>query len=92
MRQPLTAILLAAIGTAAFAEPAGVVASRPARPAKAIQPQSTAAPIVLASVEGAGTSAAAEAAQSAPRTQRRVARVTTCRCGDPQASADPDSQ
>ena len=60
------------------------VAADPAKPdlhqAGAVQPQRE---IVLASAETKAPAPVANAQAPAPA-KRRVARVTTCRCGDPQ--------
>lgn len=83
MSARLTMIAAAAltIGTSALAEPArtGDHANQPAnRPAA----------IVLASAETAQASApAADQPTPPPAKPRRAARVTTCRCGDPQPEA-----
>jgi hypothetical protein len=68
--------------TAAFAEPARTQDH-------ADQPANRPAAIVLASAESAqGQAAAPSADQPAPpQAKRRAARVTTCRCGDPQPEA-----
>lgn len=72
------------IGSSAFAEaPKG-------EPIRAVQPQPARTEVVLASADTVHAPAP-EAAQSSPApAKRRVARVTTCRCGDPQP--EPDSQ
>ena len=54
------------------------------------QPQSPPAQVVLASADEAGAPSAGTDQQSTPPVKRpRVARVTTCRCGDSQ---NPDDQ
>jgi hypothetical protein len=61
-----------------------------AAPAKPAQTQARPGQIVLASAEQVrGTSPEAAQANSAPA-KRRAARVTKCRCGDPQP--DPENQ
>jgi hypothetical protein len=83
MRISLTvfAALLTA-GTAALCEPA----KDPASPSAS--PQQQAGEIVLASADLHPT--APRATSPAPA-KRRIARITTCRCGDPQvAPANPD--
>lgn len=68
-------------GSAIAAEPA----SPPARPAE--QPQAQHPDIVLASADPLASPSTGPQAQPAPR-HARVARVTTCRCGDQQSSPD----
>ena len=72
-----------AIATGAFAEPqkSRVPASNaPTNPPK---------PVILASADTVDTTAAASAQQVPTVPRKRAARVTTCRCGDPQP--DPES-
>lgn len=75
-------LMFVAATTLALATPA--VAADPAKPdlhqGGAVQPQRE---IVLASAETNATAPVADAQVPAP-VKRRVARVTTCRCGDPQ--------
>ena len=82
----LRATLIAAVmtvGGAAFAE------APKSAPVRAAQAQSG-RDVVLASAETL-RAPAPDAAQPSPApTKRRIARVTTCRCGEPQP--DPDSQ
>ena len=72
------------IAATALSVSAAAVAGDPAKPdlrdVSAAQPQRE---IVLASVETKAPAVVAEAQAQAP-VKRRVARVTTCRCGDPQ--------
>ena len=69
-------------GTAFAAEP-------PKAPVEqAAQPQRTNPPVVLASADEVRAPLPGE---SATPVKHRVARVTTCRCGD-QAATDPESQ
>lgn len=71
-----TALTMAVTATA---EPA----QTPAR--EAAQPTSQPKPVVLASVEQIrGPIATGDQATPAPVKRPRVARVTTCRCGDPE--------
>jgi hypothetical protein len=60
-----------------------VVAAQPTSPPPhpAEQPQAQRADIVLASADSISPSSSGQQAQPAPR-HPRVARVTTCRCGD----------
>ena len=69
-------------GTAAVGEPPKV-ARQP------IAPQHRAGDIVLASADVQPPSVAAT--EPAPQ-KRRLVRVTTCRCGDPQVSAETPEQ
>ena len=87
MRLPLTFIAgVLTIATAAIAEPP---TSAPQKPA---QPQGHPAEIVLASAD-AVPSPNPDASRNAPTpAKRRIARVTTCRCGDPQTGADSQEQ
>ena len=84
MRSLVLAAVLAGAGPA-FAE-----APKNAQP-QATQPQPQPPVVVLAAADSV-KSAASDAAQAAPvQTKHRIARVTTCRCGDPQvAPANPD--
>ena len=70
------------IGTSVTAEPAKTPASDTSRPA------SRPAEVVLASADQAGARETAPAQAAVPAKRPRVARVTTCRCGDPQAQQD----
>ena len=76
-RQIAIAALLI-LASAANAEPA----KSPS--AQAEQPRSQPAKVVVLAAAETGKATAADAAQSTPSPPRhRVARVTTCRCGDP---------
>ena len=61
-------------------------AAGPAKPPvpAAQQPQPAQPQVVLASADDLRGASADQPTQSPPK--RRIARVTTCRCGDPQAS------
>jgi hypothetical protein len=66
------------IGTSAVADP-------PKAPARdSVPPASTPAKVVLASAEEVQAPAPAADQQAPTAPKRRAARVTTCRCGDPQ--------
>jgi hypothetical protein len=71
---------------------AGPGLAQPARDqaAPAQQSQPRPAEVVLASAESVNVPTADSARPAPAPAKRRIARVTTCRCGDPQA--DPDSQ
>jgi hypothetical protein len=79
-------VLIAAaisIGSAAFA-------GEPAKPAAepATQPQPRPVEVVLASAEQVPAPAPHEQQAAAAAKRPRVGRVTTCRCGDPQAQPE----
>jgi hypothetical protein len=85
MRARLTVIAaILTIGSAAFAEPPK---SQPAPPPSM---QKSPAEVILASAEGTHAPNADAGQPNAVPAKRRIARVTTCRCGDPQP--DPESQ
>ena len=67
------------ISTSAFAEPAKTPA------AKQPQPATPPAEVVLASADTVRVAAPSADQPAAPVKRPRVARVTTCRCGDQQA-------
>ena len=75
----VVAASLLASASAFAAEPAAAPAAQP----ESAQPQVHRATIVLASADQANSAPADQQAQPAPR-RARVARVTTCRCGDQQ--------
>lgn len=86
MRAPIIAVALALMpGVAAAAEPAKSDSKPPAtaRPAPA--------KVVLASADDRHGRIAATLPDTAPA-KRRVARVTTCRCGDPQPDEGQQDQ
>jgi len=68
---------LLTVGTAALCEP-----SKAREPA---QPQHRTGPIVLASAD---VQAPATPTSQPVLAKRRIVRVTTCRCGDPQAASE----
>ena len=68
------------IGTSASAEPPK------SRDVRAAQPASPPAQVVLASAEESRVPVPAAEGATPPVKRPRTARVTTCRCGDPQAS------
>jgi hypothetical protein len=84
---------LSMIALGAFAICGAAVAEPPkAAPAKPAQTQARPTQIVLASAEQVrGTSPEIPQANSAPA-KRRTPRVTTCRCGDPQANPENQEQ
>jgi hypothetical protein len=73
---------------------ASAYAAGPARPsaqsAAQPQPESQVAPaqVMLASADDVRASATADQQAPAARKRPRIARVTTCRCGDPQAQQE----
>jgi hypothetical protein len=79
-RLMMIAAAVLTIGTSALAEPARTEDH-------ANQPASRPAAIVLASAEAAQAPAPAADQPTPPPAKRRAARVTTCRCGDPQPEA-----
>jgi hypothetical protein len=87
MRLPLTVIAgLLSVGGPAVAEPPKAEVARSA------PPQERPAEVVLASAD-AVHAPAPEGARSTPApAKRRIGRVTTCRCGDPQPGADSQEQ
>lgn len=78
-RFTIIAAVALTISTSAFAEPAKSRGAPPPRPAT--QP----AEVVLASADNVRDVAPSADQPSAPVKRPRVARVTTCRCGDQQA-------
>ncbi len=85
MRPRLTILVaLLTLGGPGLAQPAKDQA------APTQQPQRRPAAIVLASAELVNVPTADSAQPTPAAAKRRIARVTTCRCGDPQT--DPDSQ
>jgi hypothetical protein len=84
MRAHYIAIAALAVGSAALAQPPKDEA------AASTQPQQRPTQVVLAAADAAHAPAPDPAQPAAAPAKRRVARVTTCRCGDQQV--DPDSQ
>jgi hypothetical protein len=89
MRNPAMHVRFAVVAAATLLGAAAVAAAEPASaPAKApAQPQSHPAPVVLASADQV-QAPAADAQPAAQPKRARVARVTTCRCGDPQVQPE----
>lgn len=79
----IVAAALLASGGAFAAEPA----TAPARPPESLQPQPHRAQLMLASADQRNSAPGDQQAQAAPR-HARVARVTTCRCGDQPEQPD----
>ena len=78
------------IAAATFANGAAFAAEPPKAPVEqAAQPQRTNPPVVLASADAIRATPGDQ--QSGTPVKHRVARVTTCRCGD-QSAADPEGQ
>jgi hypothetical protein len=71
-----------ALSTSAFAEP-----PKAAKAPQPTPPQSHSSPVVLASADQV-VSPAPTSNQASPAPKRRAMRVTTCRCGDPQAQQE----
>jgi hypothetical protein len=82
MRARVIVIAVAAlvVGTSAFAEPPKTRGAQPA------QPTTPPAAVVLASAEQIRNVPPSADQQAVPVKRPRTARVTTCRCGDQQAS------
>ena len=68
----------------------GAFAAEPSRPPvqPAAQPQPSTAPVVLASADDVRAPSAPDQQVTTPPKRPRIARVTTCRCGDPQAQPE----
>lgn len=82
---PIAAAMLA--GSAAFAaEPAKPAAQAATQAATQAQPRPT--EVVLASADQVPAPVPHEQQAAAPAKHPRVGRVTTCRCGDPQAQPE----
>jgi hypothetical protein len=79
LRAPLAAIAAAAVMTAAGAAQPAKTDSRQPAPTHIV-----AAPVILASASEVRAPSTADAQRPADPGKRRIARVTTCRCGDPQ--------
>ena len=81
-------ILIAAtlMSTSAFAADPVKPATQPT-----VQPKKATAPVVLASAGDLPESAATNQPATTTPPKRR-GRVTTCRCGDPQAQPEPEQQ
>ena len=73
--------------TAAALLSAAPAIAQPAMTEAAAQPQSRPVQVVMASAEQVGMPTAGQQA-NAPVKRARVARVTTCRCGDPQQAQE----
>jgi hypothetical protein len=86
MLKRLTVIIaVLTIAGPAFAEPPKAVVA----PASKTQPP---AEIVLASADVVRSPAAPNAQPAQAPAKRRIARVTSCRCGDPQAASEQQEQ
>ena len=75
-----------AVSAAAVAQPS----KNDSRPPAATR--SPAAPVVLASASEAPAPSAADGQRPRDPAKRRIARVTTCRCGDPQPDQGEQDQ
>ncbi len=79
-------IALLAIATPIAAEPPKAPATQPTpEPQRPVD-------LVLASADSAHSTQLATVQPSPDQTKHRIARVTTCRCGDPQPAADSQEQ
>ena len=56
------------------------------------QPRQPPVPVILAAAETPQTPSADTSQQNTAASKRRVGRVTTCRCGDPQPAAQSPEQ
>jgi hypothetical protein len=84
----LIVAIAAFVATASGAAQPSKSESRPLAPARP-----RAAPVVLASAsEARGPSTAPDVQRPADPAKRRVARVTTCRCGDPHPEESQQDQ
>jgi hypothetical protein len=89
MRTRFTVIAAAMLGAAT----AAIAAEPPKRPgAAAAQTPSHPSPVVLASADRVVGAQTPAQANPAPVKRPRAARVTSCRCGDPQAQSDDQDQ
>jgi hypothetical protein len=89
MRTRFTVIAAAMLGAATVA-----IAAEPAKApgASAAQAPAHPSPVVLASADRVVGASAPAQANPAPIKRPRAARVTSCRCGDPQAQPDEQDQ
>lgn len=79
-------IALLAITSPSAAEPPKAATARPEPTAqRPVQ-------LVLASADSAHSTQLTAVQPPAEQTKHRIARVTTCRCGDPQPAADAQEQ
>jgi hypothetical protein len=87
MRLPVTTIaMLLTIAAPAAAEPGKSASARPATA------QQRPAEVVLASADHLQAPSPSSAQPTAAPAKRPIPRVTTCRCGDPQADSDAQEQ
>lgn len=77
VRSLVLIVVLAAGSSALAAPPKGAAHQAP-------QPLQRSKPVVLASADEVRAPATDPAQQASTSPKRRIARVTTCRCGDPQ--------
>ncbi len=74
--------------SAQAAEPVKLAAQSTGQPQRAAVQETVPAQVVLASADDVHPSATGEQPAASPTRRSRVARVTTCRCGDPQAQPE----
>ena len=86
IRMPLMTIAAIAAASAAVAEPP----KADQRPASS--PAPTATPVILASAQDVRQPGPSQGERPADRPRRVAPRVTTCRCGDPQPTAEQPDQ
>lgn len=79
MRARLVMIAALTLATSASAEPAKKA------PAESAQPSGRPTVVLAAADQPDATAGSSEQATQAPVKRRRVGRVSSCRCGDPQA-------
>ena len=83
-RIAMTVSVAVALSAGVHAEPAKLASRKASEP--------TAHPAALSSAEAAKAQVAIAASAQAPSKPVRVARVTTCRCGDPALQRDEGEQ
>jgi hypothetical protein len=86
----IRALIVAIAASAATASGAAQPSKNESRPPTPTRPQ--AAPVVLASATELREQSTAETQRPAEPAKRRIARVTTCRCGDPQPDEGQQEQ
>ena len=75
---------------AAILTSSSAFAAEPIKPPvqPAAQPQTTSAQLVLASADDVRSGPASDQQQATPPKRPHIGRVTSCRCGDPQAQPE----
>ncbi|MFL6720498.1 MAG: hypothetical protein ACJ8FT_01670 [Sphingomonas sp.] len=85
MRAPVLMIAALTCGSAA-------AAAQPEKDQRPVRASKAPAQVVLASASEVRTPSAEETQPSSTPAKRPIARVTTCRCGDPQLDAEQQEQ